>query len=98
LVRRATQAFTNVPFDMRGEAQIADARSDASLEDLSGRFEAVVAVLRELDLERVWESATEQQRRVLIDELLDGVASPGRSSRRSFSPRPSTLATSPRAC
>ncbi|MBK5287203.1 MAG: hypothetical protein JJE46_01930 [Acidimicrobiia bacterium] len=58
----------------QAEAQLAEAKADDELEDLSERFEAVVAVLQELDVDRVWEAATEQQRRVLIDELVEGVS------------------------
>jgi hypothetical protein len=61
--------------DRDAEARVAEAQSDAELEGLIERFDAVVsAVLQELDLDRVWAAATDQARGVLIDELLDGVA------------------------
>lgn len=43
-------------------------------DDLAQRFEEVLAVLADLDLDAVWEAATDQERRVLVDELVDHVA------------------------
>lgn len=43
-------------------------------DELAERFDQVVSVLGELDLPTVWEAATEQERRVLIEELVDHVA------------------------
>ena len=40
-------------------------------DDLSARFEEVVELLASLDLDRLWEAATDQERRTLIEELLD---------------------------
>jgi site-specific DNA recombinase len=42
--------------------------------ELATRFEEVLTVLRDLDLDRVWEAATDQERRVLIEELVESVA------------------------
>jgi hypothetical protein len=38
---------------------------------VAGRFEEVVAVLTKLDIDRTWAAATEVERRILLDELLD---------------------------
>lgn len=46
----------------------------AASEDLLVQFEAVAELLAELDLDRLWEAATDQERRILLDELLDRVA------------------------
>jgi hypothetical protein len=40
---------------------------------LAARFEEVAALLRDLDVERVWEAAEDQERRVLVVELLEWV-------------------------
>ena len=45
-----------------------------SREGLSVRFEEVAALRRNLDIEQIWGGATDQERRVLIDELVDEVA------------------------
>jgi len=46
---------------------------EVGLDGLAARFEEVAQVLRDLDLDRVWEEATDAERRVLIDELIDAV-------------------------
>jgi hypothetical protein len=45
------------------------ARSD----DVAGHFEEVVAMLTELDIDRTWAAATDLERPVLLDELLEEV-------------------------
>ena len=40
---------------------------------MSERFEAVAARLADFDIDAIWKEATEVERRVLIDELLEGV-------------------------
>jgi hypothetical protein len=40
---------------------------------MAQRFEEVLRVLAELDLDRVWAEADDKERRVLIDELLDRI-------------------------
>jgi hypothetical protein len=42
--------------------------------ELAERFEAVARILRELDVDRLWAEATEAERRVLVEELVEGVA------------------------
>ncbi len=42
--------------------------------ELSRRFEEVAAVLRDLDLDRLWTEATDKERRVLIHELVERIA------------------------
>jgi hypothetical protein len=53
-----------------GDAPIAEVEH---LDDVARRFEAVTATLSELDVEALWAEATEQERRVLLDELLQDV-------------------------
>jgi len=38
------------------------------------RFEDVAAVLAELDVDRIWDAASSDEKRVLVDELLSEVA------------------------
>src|SRR5215213_3271113 len=47
--------------------------SVAVKEELGRRFASVLATFEQLDFERVWEAATDQERRVLIEELLEAV-------------------------
>jgi DNA invertase Pin-like site-specific DNA recombinase len=42
--------------------------------DVEIRFEQVVAVLRDLDIEAVWSAAEEQERRILVEELIEWVS------------------------
>jgi site-specific DNA recombinase len=43
------------------------------VDDLATRFEEVVESLIDLDLNRLWQAATDQERRILIEELLDSL-------------------------
>ncbi|HVV75893.1 MAG TPA: recombinase family protein [Mycobacteriales bacterium] len=43
-------------------------------DDLAQRFEAVAQVLASLDIESVWAEADQEERKVLVDELLEEVA------------------------
>lgn len=42
--------------------------------ELLDRFESVLQVLGDLDLDQIWQVATDQERRVIVNELLDHVA------------------------
>ena len=44
------------------------------LSDVAAKFEEVAHILREMDVERLWAEATDLERRVLIEELLESVA------------------------
>lgn len=56
------------------EADETDAAREAAwLDDLADRFEQVAALLDQLDLDDLWDAATEAERRVLVDEMLDSV-------------------------
>ena len=41
--------------------------------DLELRFEQVASVLRELDIDRVWATADDEERRVLVEELVESI-------------------------
>jgi hypothetical protein len=87
--RKLLDAYYNgkISIDFFGEEEqrltfsIEAARSQASAEseeatarsELDEHFERVAAALRDLDVDRVWEAATDQERRVLIEELLEWV-------------------------
>ncbi len=47
--------------------------SEALEADLEDKFERVAKILQELDIERVWAAATDKERRVLVEELLEVV-------------------------
>jgi hypothetical protein len=47
---------------------------ERSRSDLEVRFEQVAAVLRDLDIEAVWSAAEDQERRVLVEELVEWVS------------------------
>ena len=51
----------------------AESDEEAARSDLDEHFERVAAALRDLDVDQVWEAATDQERRVLIEELLEWV-------------------------
>ena len=42
--------------------------------ELEVRFEEVAAVLRDLDIEAVWSAAEDQERRILVEELVEWVS------------------------
>ena len=44
------------------------------LSEVAERFEEVARILREMDLDEIWREATDEERRVLVEELLDAVA------------------------
>jgi site-specific DNA recombinase len=44
---------------------------EQSLDELAARFEQVAATLRQLDVDRVWAEATEEEKRVLVEELVE---------------------------
>ena len=50
-----------------------DGGATADERSLGDRFEAVAAILRELDMDRLWREATERERRTLVDELVEAV-------------------------
>ena len=43
------------------------------LSEVAGKFEEVARILREMDVERLWAEATDLERRVLVEELLESV-------------------------
>jgi hypothetical protein len=45
----------------------------AKADDVSRRFEEVARVLEELDIDRAWAAATQSERRILIEELVESV-------------------------
>jgi len=44
------------------------------LSDVAAEFEEVARILREMDVERLWAEATDLERRVLVEELVESVA------------------------
>jgi len=68
--------------EQRLQSQIEAVRSEATAErnagaeadEVSVHFEAVATALRELDIDKIWQEASEVERRVLVDELVEEVA------------------------
>jgi site-specific DNA recombinase len=55
-------------------AQVAEEQSQESVKnDLEVRFEQVAALLRDLDIDAVWDAAEYQERRVLVEEMVEWV-------------------------
>jgi site-specific DNA recombinase len=50
-----------------------DEQAATEQDELARRFEEVLGVLADLDLRRVWTEASDAERRVLVDELLDRI-------------------------
>ena len=50
------------------------AEEERTRSDVEVRFEEVAAVLRDLDIETVWNAAEEQERRILVEELIQWVS------------------------
>jgi site-specific DNA recombinase len=44
------------------------------LSEVAAKFEEVARILRQMDVDRLWAEATDQERRVLVEELLESVA------------------------
>ncbi len=42
--------------------------------EVSRRFDEVLGIFRELNVDEIWAEATDQERRVLVEELLDVLA------------------------
>ena len=71
--------------EARNAAAIEAVRQQLALEgheerlktDLEVRFEEVVGILRDLDMEAVWAEADKRERRVLVENLLDMLSEVG---------------------
>ena len=55
---------------LRNESQL-ETEAANEQDELARRFEEVLLILQDLDLEQVWTEASDPERRVLVDELLD---------------------------
>lgn len=51
----------------------AESEEEVARTQLEEHFERVAAILRDLDIDQVWEAADDQERRVLVEELLEWV-------------------------
>ncbi|MDE3043421.1 MAG: recombinase family protein, partial [Acidobacteriota bacterium] len=50
-----------------------EAQESRTHDDLEARFEQVAAILQNLDIEVLWSQATDEERRVLVEELVESV-------------------------
>ncbi len=73
LFAQEEQAITRQIEAVREEAA-GKREEDKQLDELAARFEQVAATLRDLDVDRVWAEATDAERRVLVEELVQQVA------------------------
>jgi len=79
--RQTSLHKTRADSESRLCAAIEAARNEASNEqaqnsiqsELEARFDQVASLLQSLDIEAVWTAAEEQERRVLIEELVEAV-------------------------
>lgn len=60
--------------DLASAEELATAQAVEVSDDLAMRFEDVAAVLADLDVDAVWAEATQEERRVLVQEMLEEVA------------------------
>lgn len=60
--------------EMARQAAVEDRDRSSEHEELLARFEEVAALLQDLDLDTAWDEATEPERRVLVEELVEKVA------------------------
>jgi site-specific DNA recombinase len=58
---------------LRDETERARSEADRRAE-VSRHFDEVLGILRELDVDKIWAEASDQERRVLVEELLDVLA------------------------
>ncbi len=59
--------------DVARELAAAEQRETEAVNELEVRFEQVVALRGDLDINAVWDAATDEERRILVHELLDTV-------------------------
>ena len=72
--RRRSRRFGARSYSAIKAPSLADEEEAATEQDeLAQRFEEVLALLAELDLQQVWSEPSDAERRVLIDELLDRI-------------------------
>src|SRR5271170_3002875 len=51
-----------------------DLQDEVETSEVSVRFEAVAAALRDLDIDTIWREAEDDERRVLVEEMVEEVA------------------------
>ncbi|MFA5787609.1 MAG: recombinase family protein [Actinomycetota bacterium] len=72
LFRQEEQRLLRETEALRHEDERAKAAA-GRLSELAEKFEEVARILREMDIDEIWREATESERRVLIEDLLEGV-------------------------
>ena len=73
LLSEEEERLANEIRTLRDETERARAEADRRAE-VSPHFDEVLAVLRELDIDKIWAEASDQERRVLVEELLNVLA------------------------
>ena len=67
------QARLTLKIDAMQDSNRQAAQAALQANDVADRFEQVAQLLRELNLDDIWEAATEQEQRTLLDELVESV-------------------------
>ncbi len=67
------EALLTARIDALRHAEQTLADETVQADDVRARFDEIAAYLGDLDIDAIWEAATEPERRVLIDELLQSV-------------------------
>lgn len=57
---------------IRNEGERLTAKEE-ELDEIAAPFEQLASFLRDLDLDRIWAEATDQERRRLVEEMVEGV-------------------------
>jgi hypothetical protein len=76
----SAELFAEEEARLSGQIQVVRREQEESqversrLSDMAAKFEEVARTLREMDVERLWAEATDLERRVLVEELLESIA------------------------
>ena len=67
------QARLTIEIETLEESTTRAAAAKLQADDVTNRFEQLITVLDRIDVAQLWEAATDEERRTLLDELLDSV-------------------------
>jgi hypothetical protein len=67
------QARLSAQIDTMRAAEDEEAAEEQRAADVAEQFNEIAAYLAEIDVDALWEAASENERRVLIDEMIEAV-------------------------
>jgi hypothetical protein len=67
------EARLNAQIESAKVSRVSQQNADSERDELAQRFDQVVELLQELDIDQVWAAATFRERRVLVEELVEAV-------------------------